>query len=569
MWSGTMLFGVMALLPALTVGCAIVPVSSVSYEVLAERAVAGEMIQPEALKKAFLTAPDFATRLRRLTAMERQVLDAMEEGPLRLGAVGSAILEQYYASLAGHQALARFYGHLEAIEQAAWHEAWVTAIHDAIDATARDEEGQTTYSALSANEARAFLAVRGLTEVGAEYQVEDEGFRLWITARVDGEPMQSTPFDLAQLYSAIAAAAHRDENTVFPVGPANTCADLHLCETLTTWEFVRVLAMGGDSAAQAFIGWEMRRVGRLDDALRWLYQASQADNGLANLTLADTFLEKAGRASDGERELWLERAERSFLLAISAGFDNAMFNLGRMYLYGIYGDQKAPEGESLLVRATELHNVDALLTLGWLHAEGSLVSADQDLSEQYFRRAAERNERGKVQYVRFLTHPTVGRELNDQAWRWLREVAKQRDPEAMLLVGDLYARGEHVSKSLRRARSWLKRVVKAAPDDPHFVNEVAWRLTVTKLPKLRDERYALKIMDRVMADENAAARRNPAYLDTWAAAYAANGDFERAISVQQEAVDLAVATNDANLDLLREHLSAFRGGQRISDDTVP
>ena len=36
----------------------------------------------------------------------------MEDEPLRLGAVGSAILDLYYASLAGHQALAKFYGHL-------------------------------------------------------------------------------------------------------------------------------------------------------------------------------------------------------------------------------------------------------------------------------------------------------------------------------------------------------------------------------------------------------------------------------------------------------------------------
>ena len=564
-----MSFGVLALLLALMIGCQSVPMPPVSYEALAQRAAAGEMIEPATLKKAFLTAPEFAARLRRLTALESQALDAMDGSPLRLGAVGSAILDQYYGSLAGHQALAKFYGHVEATEQALWHEAWVATIRDAIESTASVAEEVVTYVALSTNEAQAFLAEGGLTTVGTEYQVDQEGFRLWTAARVDGEPMQSKRFDLGELYSAMAAAVQRDENTVFPVGPLGSCADLGVCETFSTWEFVRVLAQGGDSAAQTFIGMEMLRLDRLDDAARWLYRAAQAENALANLTLADTYMEKARRSADAEREAWLERAERRFLLTISAGFDSAMYSLGLLYLYGTYGDEKVSYGEPLLVRATDLDNVDALLSLGWLHAEGRLVRGDKDLSERYFLRAAERDEGAKVQYARFLTHPTLDRELNDQAWRWLREVAKRRNPDAMLLVGELYARGDHVDKSVRRARSWFKSAVKAAPNDGRIVNQVAWQLTVSKLPGLRDERFALKIMDRLMADEDADARRNPAYLDTWAAAYAANGDFERAISVQQEAVDLAVATNDANLDLLRKHLSAFRGGQRIIEDVVP
>ena len=125
-----------------------------------------------------------------------------------------------------------------------------------------------------------------------------------------------------------------------------------------------------------------------------------------------------------------------------------------------------------------------------------------------------------------------------------------------------------MDKRVRRARGWLKRAAKAAPDDASVVNEVAWTLTVSQIRRLRDERYALKIMDRVMADENNAARLNPAYLDTWAAAYAANGDFERAIAVQQMAIEQARSSDESNDDLpvLRQHLDAFRAGELISED---
>ena len=546
---------------------------------MAERAAGGEMVDPAALKRAFLEAPDFADRLRQLTMLEKQVLQALDHEPLRLGAVGSAILDHYYGSLAGHQALSRFYGHLEANEQAARHQAWVEAIRAAIESTATsivEQEFQTAYVALSATEAEAFLIARGETAVGARYEVDDKRFMLWMSARRDGQGVRPVLFDLRDLYATMAAAVQRDAQTILPLRREITCATLDSCANFSTYAFVRALALGGDSAAQTFIGWEMRRIGRLDDAGRWLEQAALAnasgtgENAFANLILADVFLSKA-RRSDQDRAAWMAGAERHLQLAISAGFDGAMVNLGILYLRGDYGDDKVASGEALLQRAADLDNVEALLRLGAWHAAGTVLRKDMVLSEGYLLRAAELDDRAKVQYARFLTHPAVDRDLDDRAWRWLRGVAKDGDPEAMLLIGDLYARGEHVGRSLRRAKSWFRNVAKALPDDPYFVNEVAWRLTASSVVKLRDERYALKIMDRVMADETNAARRNPAYLDTWAAAHAANGDFERAIVVQQEAIDLARTNGDPNgeLEILNRHLDSFRARRVISDDAVP
>ena len=172
-----------------------------------------------------------------------------------------------------------------------------------------------------------------------------------------------------------------------------------------------------------------------------------------------------------------------------------------------------------------------------------------------------------MEYARFLTQPDSERDLNDQAWQWLRETAKNDNPQAMLLVGNLYARGTHVHQRLRRAKTWLKRAAEAAPDNANLVNEVAWTLTVAHLRRLRDARYALRIMDRVMADEDNPARRTPAYLDTWAAAHAANGDFERAIAVQEEAIQQATRNQDPSnqLPILRKHLDAFRAGEQINE----
>ena len=117
------------------------PLPLASHDELAERAIGGEMVSPGALREALLAAPDFDQRLHQVTLLERQVM-ALQDEPLRLGAPGSAILDLYYGSLAGHQALARFYGYVEATEQAERHQRWVDAIQASIVAAGQaDDQG--------------------------------------------------------------------------------------------------------------------------------------------------------------------------------------------------------------------------------------------------------------------------------------------------------------------------------------------------------------------------------------------------------------------------------------------
>ena len=135
----------------------------------------------------------------------------------------------------------------------------------------------------------------------------------------------------------------------------------------------------------------------------------------------------------------------------------------------------------------------------------------------------------------------------------------------MLLLGNLHARGVGVKQSFRRAVGFFKDAVRVSPDDPAIVNEVAWTLTVSDLAGLKRARYALSIMEEMMTI-NDDARQRPEYLDTWAAACAANGDFDRAVAIQEEA--LAAATGqefEGVQDVLQLHLKAFQDGQTITE----
>ena len=550
-------------------GCATVPADPPpTYDGLAalvadERAIDAEQVAR--LREAFLATPDFDERIRTVTLLEQEVLGLLEEEQaLRLGPIGSAILEHYGGSITGHLALAEFYHHVDMPEQAAVHEAWTAAIGSAVEATG-DGTVDAPYRALSPNEAKGYLRTRGLTEVGSIYrQSQEHPFMLWLSATRESQPPVNVFFDLGDLYSAIAESVRRKPTTVFPIGPPRSCSEWQVCDTFGPISFIRILAVGSDPAALAFVG--LRDLRQSSDAVQALRLAAWSGNAMANRVLADLSLRAAfdGTLESKDRDEYLVSAERNYLAMIRAGYDDAMFELGRLYAMGAFGSEKSDRGLRLIARATELDNPEALLWLGWRHVLGDFVDRDHERAERFFLRAAERDEVAKLEYARFLMHPEVDLGFNERAYRWVRQFAKDDNAHAMVLIGDLYARGMHVGKSFRRAGSWFRNAVKAAPDDPYLVNEVAWRLAVTHLPKLRDERYALEIMERIM-DESEEASRNPAYLDTLAAAYAANGNFERAVAVQEQAVAVARASADNDLPILLEHLEAFRAGEEISE----
>ncbi len=162
-------------------------------------------------------------------------------------------------------------------------------------------------------------------------------------------------------------------------------------------------------------------------------------------------------------------------------------------------------------------------------------------------------------------HTDVDKPFERRAYDWLREVESQDNPDAMLVLGNLYARGVHVNRSFRRAFGWFRKAIASAPEDASIINEVAWTLAVTNLERLKNPQYALEIMTGIM-ESDLKARQTPAYLDTWAAAHAASGDFNTAVDLQTEAVEQARRQEqNAVIDVLLEHLDAFKAGHPVVD----
>ena len=93
-------------------------------------------------------------------------------------------------------------------------------------------------------------------------------------------------------------------------------------------------------------------------------------------------------------------------------------------------------------------------------------------------------------------------------------------------------------------------------------NNYAWALATLPSDALRDGARAVEIA-RDLTDGKATP--NPGFLDTLAAAFAESGDYERAIQVQDRAIELlrSMKVPDEVVRELEEHLDSFKAGRPI------
>jgi TPR repeat protein len=493
--------------------------------------------------------------MARLADLELQAFAIIEDEPLKLGSLGTAILDTYYGSLTGHYVLARFYRHLDNEAAAQEHEAWIARIQESmvVPKRGRDAEPQQAgYVAVTPTEALVYAQSRGLTPVGSIYQTSEKlPFALMVQAAPEEGPLETLVFDLTGMYEGTRTAFGATEGN----------------EEFTPLNLVGYLAKEGDSAAQAAVGAFLAGQGRLEDAINWLRASSRTGNLIANSLLARIYWEEARQTENAEeRQGYLDEVLDNYLHAVALGSTDAMYALGVLYLNGHFGEDNVVAGVPLLKQAAEQGHSDAIMFLAHLHYSGEAVERDLDAARDYYIRAAELgNPFARRGYARFLLDRDAAQPGDPRAVEWLESLAEEDDPESMILLGNLSARGVGTAPSTRSAIRWFKRAIEAAPLDASVVNEVAWTLTVSDQHELRRADYAREIMDKLM-NGNADARQRPEYLDTWAATYAANGDFDRAVALQEEAIATAERGDFADVvDILRDHLKLFQAGETISE----
>jgi Flp pilus assembly protein TadD len=113
----------------------------------------------------------------------------------------------------------------------------------------------------------------------------------------------------------------------------------------------------------------------------------------------------------------------------------------------------------------------------------------------------------------------------------------------------------------------FQEAVRLAPDSPLALNGLAWLLATYPDVTVRNGPEAVRLAEHACA---VASRRNPALLDTLAAAYAEAGRFPEAINAAQEAIALArTAGNEAAVNRAENLLGFFQSGRPFHENTMP
>ena len=538
-------------------GCQTTP--HATYGDLHDKVLNGEPVSVRELREAFQRDVALPEHMERLSELEQEALQLVEDEPLKLGSIGSAILDIYQASVTGHYVMTRFYEHVDAPDAAAGHLDWLERIRADME-HAGDGSRESPLPVMTSVDAQMYVIYRGMSPVGAIYQTSDEHpFTLLIQARPEDGPIENFNFDLTSVYQAM----RMDFATSGETGGSGDT-------DFSPFSVIGYLAKRGDTAAQAAIGAFLASQNRNKDAVDWLKAASRTGNLVASSVLARLYWEKASNAEDDDaREEALDEVLENYLHAIALGSTDAMYALAVLYLNGQYGEENRSSGVTLLSQAAAANHAEAAMFLAHLYYTGDVVDQDLSRARDYYVQACQLDSDFAVRsYARFLLDRSAAQQPDPRVLKWLETLAKEGDAEAMLLLGNFHARGVGTSQSFSRALRWYKQAVKTAPNDASIVNEIAWTLTVSNFEDLKRTRYARNIMDTLM-ESNVDARARPEYLDTWAAAYAANGDFDRAVELQQQALAVAEKMQfDSVLDILREHLDAFRTGQTITE-TAP
>ncbi|MCZ6855783.1 MAG: hypothetical protein O7G86_17865, partial [Gammaproteobacteria bacterium] len=342
------LFITLALL--VTLGCQSTPPS---YGDLLDKITNEERVRIADLRAAFFESPELSERMQRLVELEEQAMQMVADQPLKLGSMGSAILDTYYGSLTGHYVLQRFYEHVEASEEAALHKDWLDRISADMKSVG-DGSRSLPHPATTPVEAQTFATLQGLNPVGSIYETNDDmSFGILILGRPEDGAIHSQHFNLAGLYRAVKQELANSESSQIEFNP---------------FTLIGYLARRGDSAAQASIGAFLASQNRMTEATRWLKASSRKGNLLANTELARLFWERSRSEEDPAlKERALDEVLQNYLHAVALGSTDAMYALGVLYLNNHYGEENQTSGVPLLQQAARIDHSDAALFLGHLY----------------------------------------------------------------------------------------------------------------------------------------------------------------------------------------------------------
>ena len=275
-----------------------------------------------------------------------------------------------------------------------------------------------------------------------------------------------------------------------------------------------------------------------------LSKAAAAGHNYAMLTLASSY--RAPHVVEPQVELARQWYERAY----AAGVSRALWFLGYMHANGEFGDVDHTQAVEYYQRALEEGVAVAGVSLAYAYLVGQGVTQDHARAFTLYHEAAEAQlSTGQVGLGHMYEHGLGVDSDLQQAQRWYVAAAEAGDLTAMRRLVALYlAQPDKEPRS--QALQWSARAAESGSAQAQ--NDYAWLLATSKFAELRNGTLALSTAKAAVSQQPSAA-----FLDTLAAAYAELGNFDLAVTTQQQAI-AAVAVDQINLrDELEQRLQRY------------
>ena len=141
-------------------------------------------------------------------------------------------------------------------------------------------------------------------------------------------------------------------------------------------------------------------------------------------------------------------------------------------------------------------------------------------------------------------------------------VAHQEYALLAVWLGDEFARVGRTADAVH----FYEQAMRQDPTNVTVMNNLAWQLAANPDPRIRHPRQALQWAQKAV---NATDGRNAGVLDTLAAAYAATGQFDRAVQIADQAMQLARSSGQKELIAdIESHADLYRRGKPYHDPVV-
>lgn len=184
-----------------------------------------------------------------------------------------------------------------------------------------------------------------------------------------------------------------------------------------------------------------------------------------------------------------------------------------------------------------------------------IAEADQIGTENF---AQLRTNLDNAQIYNKLGNAQVLRDNTDEAICCFQQAVKL-NPDFLSARYNLASNLIKVPQKTRQAIKHLRIIIKAAPDKPAAINTLAWLLATTDDAEIRNHNEAAYLADQAC---KLTEYKNPSFLDTLAAAYAAAGRFDDAVATEEKVLAMLKKTRQKSfISDAEKRLSLYKAGK--------